>query len=133
MKVDKKDQKLLAIWAADCAERVLPYFEKEYPKDERPRKAIESARKWVRTGVFRIADVRKAALDAHAAARESSVPAATFAARSAGQAASVPHVVLHARAAASYALKAFENPDEESEWQLKHLPKHLHSMINSSQ
>jgi len=38
---DKKDQKMLALWAADCAERVLPLFEKEYPKDPRPRKAIE--------------------------------------------------------------------------------------------
>jgi len=129
MKVDKQDQKLLAIWAADCAERVLGYFEKEYPNDERPRKAIEYARKWVRTGVLKMAYVRKAALDAHAAARDSQVPTATFAARSAGQAASVPHVAGHARAAASYALKAVENPDEEREWQLKHLPKHLHSII----
>jgi hypothetical protein len=128
VKIDKQDQKLLAICAANCAERVLPYFEKEYPKDNRPRKAMEACREWVRTGVFKMADVRKTALAAHAAARDSQVPAATFAARSAGQAASVSHVAGHARAAASYALKAVENPDEEREWQLKHLPKHLHSI-----
>jgi len=38
----------LALWAADCAERVLPYFEEKYPRDDRPRKAIEAARAWAR-------------------------------------------------------------------------------------
>ena len=31
----KKNQKFLALWAADCAEHVLPFFEKEYPEDDR--------------------------------------------------------------------------------------------------
>jgi hypothetical protein len=26
------DKKTLAIWAIDCTERVLPYFEKQFPK-----------------------------------------------------------------------------------------------------
>lgn len=40
----------LAIWAADCDERVLPYFEEKYPEDNRPRKANEACRTWARTG-----------------------------------------------------------------------------------
>ncbi|MEK6236886.1 MAG: TIGR02996 domain-containing protein, partial [Planctomycetales bacterium] len=32
------------LFAADCAERVLPLFEAVYPDDDRPRKAIEAAR-----------------------------------------------------------------------------------------
>jgi hypothetical protein len=32
-------------FAVYCAEYVLPIFEKEYPKDDRPRKAIEAAKK----------------------------------------------------------------------------------------
>ena len=32
--------------ACDFAEAVLPIFEKKYPKDDRPRKAIEAARKY---------------------------------------------------------------------------------------
>ncbi|MCI0553995.1 MAG: hypothetical protein L0287_23855 [Anaerolineae bacterium] len=43
-KYDKQDQRLMVTWAADCAERVLPVFEKAYPKDDRPRKAIEACR-----------------------------------------------------------------------------------------
>ena len=40
MKVAEQDHRALALWAADCAERVLPYFEELYPGDDRPRKAI---------------------------------------------------------------------------------------------
>ncbi|TME87799.1 MAG: hypothetical protein E6I52_30300, partial [Chloroflexi bacterium] len=40
------DHHLLAVWAADCAEHVLHYFEQARPGDERPRRAIELARAW---------------------------------------------------------------------------------------
>jgi hypothetical protein len=134
-KFNKQDQRSLAIWAADCAERVLPFFEKAYPKDDRPRKAIEACRTWVRTGVFKMADIRKAALEAHAAAREAKEnDAACFAARAAGQAVATAHVPQHAFGAAYYALKivAAANPTntgiklaKESNWQSRHLSKNL--------
>jgi len=76
-----------------------------------------------------MAEVRKAALDAHAAARESKVPSATFAARAAGQAASVPHVAGHAPGASYYALKAVEEKESELKWELGRLPKHLHKIL----
>ena len=38
------DHRLLALWAADCAEHVLHLFEAEQPSDPRPRRAIEHAR-----------------------------------------------------------------------------------------
>jgi hypothetical protein len=34
------------LFACDCAEHVLPIFEKECPEDKRPRQAIETARKF---------------------------------------------------------------------------------------
>ena len=37
---------LLALWAAECAEHVLPLFEAEQPDDRRPREAIEATRAW---------------------------------------------------------------------------------------
>lgn len=93
----KQDQGLLAIWAADCAERVLPFFEKACPEDVRPRKAIEACRAWAGTGVFRMADIRRASLAAHAAARDvKENNAACFAARAAGQAVATAHVPQHA-------------------------------------
>jgi hypothetical protein len=39
-----EDRRLVALWAADCAERVLPLFEAKAPSDTRPRKAIEGTR-----------------------------------------------------------------------------------------
>ncbi|MEJ2151245.1 MAG: hypothetical protein P8Z40_17525 [Chloroflexota bacterium] len=67
--VEQTDQKTLAVWAVDCAMRVLPYFEEAYPDDRRPRQAVETLQEWIRTGVFKMAVIRKASLDSHAAAR----------------------------------------------------------------
>ena len=97
--------KALALWAADCAERVLVNFENELPTDDRPRKAIEAARSWVR-GELAMTKCREVAFAAHAAARETNCPSATFAARAAGHAAATAHVADHARHAAAYAIKS---------------------------
>ena len=97
----------IALRAASRAEKVLPYFEKKYPKDSRPRKAVEALRAWARTGVFSMKTIRKASLDAHAAARKAPEnSAARAAARAAGQAAAVAHVVTHAGGVEYYAKKA---------------------------
>jgi immunity protein 5 of polymorphic toxin system len=134
-KYDRPDQRLMAAWAADCAERVLPFFEKANPKDDRPRKAIEACRTWVRTGLFRMADIRGASLGAHAAAREAKEDArACFAARAAGQAVATAHVPQHAFGAAYYALRAIGAADpahagvkvaKERNWQARHIPAKL--------
>ena len=78
------DHHLLAVWAADCAEHVLHYFEQARPGDERPRRAIELARAWAR-GEIRMTPARTAAGHANAAARDLS-GAAREAAHAAGQA-----------------------------------------------
>ena len=140
-KYSKPDQKLLAIWAANCAERVLPFFERMYPEDNRPRKAIEVLRNWIKTGVFQMSEIRGASLAAHAAARnvkDNSV--ACFAARAAGQAVATAHVPQHAYGSSYYSLKATiaANPVnsevkalQEYNWQSKHLPKRLRQEIMS--
>lgn len=125
------EKRTLAIWAADCAERVLPHFEQK-SKDVRPRQAIEACREWVRSGIFRMKDVRAASLGAHAAARAVETEnTARSAARAAGQAMATAHVPDHAIAAAIYAATAVRDaspPAEaaaatlrEREWQLDHL------------
>jgi hypothetical protein len=137
--LDKQDHISLALWAADCAEHVLPYFEQEYPDDDRPVKAIDACRTWVRTGIFQMAQIRGVSLAAHAAAREAKGNnPACFAARAAGQAVATAHVPQHAFGAAYYALKAVAaaNPDnaeakavKELDWQAKHLPTHLEQEV----
>jgi len=131
---DKKD---LAVWAVDCARRVLTYFEEKYQEDPRPRHALEVLQKWIETGVFRMAEIRKASLDAHAAAREVGEDSpARSAARAAGQAVATAHVKTHSIAVARYAQQAVyravvaggaEVADvdaavaREREWQYRHL------------
>ena len=79
-KWQKKDSVELAIYAARL---VLKYFEKKYPKDKQPRKAIEAAEKYVKnpTEKNRLA-ARAAAGDAARAARAAAW-AAAWAARAA--------------------------------------------------
>lgn len=43
--VEGKDKEI-RLFAADCAEFILPLYEKCYPNDDRPRKAIQSARNY---------------------------------------------------------------------------------------
>ena len=130
--VSKTDHKTLAIWAIDCAERVMPYFEEKYPQDHRPRQAIEALKTWIDTGVFKMAVIRKASLDAHAAAREVGEEGpARSAARAAGQAVATAHVPRHAYGPAMYAQQAIHratNPSDadaaiakERDWQYQHL------------
>ncbi len=135
-KYSKDDQRIMAQWAADCTERVLPFFEDIYTDDTRPRKALETCRTWIRTGVFRMADIRVASLAAHAAARNAKEnPEACFAARAAGQAVATAHVPQHAYGGAFYALKAiaannsYEAVLKEYDWQSEHLAKHLRQKI----
>lgn len=105
--VIETDQKTLAVWAIDCAERVLPYFEKKFPDDPRPRNALETLRAWISTGVFHMAEIRGASLASHAAARDvgEDTPARS-AARATGQAVATAHVSTHSLGAAIYAQQA---------------------------
>lgn len=106
-KFSKADQRLMATWALDCAERVLPLFEQVSPQDDRPRKAIETGRKWVEDGIFSMPVIRSASLSAHSSAKEVDPKSpACFAAHAAGQAVAIAHVPQHAYGGAYYALKA---------------------------
>jgi len=112
-KVTLQDQKALALWAADCAEQVLFYFEKECPKDTNPRKAIEAARKWA-CGEITVGEARKAAFASHSSARSVKNTSAVAAARSAAHAAATAHVASHAPHAAEYAFKAVKSTNFKS-------------------
>lgn len=117
------DQKTAALWAADCAEHVLPLFESEY-QDLWPEKAVGAARGWAR-GEISVKDAREAAFGAHGAARDAGDGAAGYAARAAGHAAASAHVKGHAIHAADYAVKAAaaasgdpeKAAEKEREWQ----------------
>lgn len=135
------DHQLLALWAAACADHVLPLFELVQPADPRPRQAIEQARAWVR-GDSPMMQARAAAGHAMAAARELR-GAARHAAFAAGQAAAVAHVAAHELGAAAYAIKAAQaaatQNDQhqaaqlECQWQRAQLPAAIRELVLDDQ
>ncbi len=135
------DHQRLALWAAACAEHVLPLFESVQPEDPRPRQAIEMARAWVR-GEVTMTQSRAAGGHAMGAARDLS-GAARHAAYAAGQAAVVAHVAAHELGAAAYAIKAARAavPKGEAEragrrecqWQRDQLPEAIRELVLDDQ
>ena len=125
------DKKILAMWAMDCAQRILPYFEEKYPNDDRPQQALRTLREWIDTGIFRMSVIRKASLDSHAAAREVGQDnPARSAARACGQAVATAHVKTHSLGSAIYALQAIHRVtnsikavEQERAWQYRRLLK----------
>jgi immunity protein 5 of polymorphic toxin system len=132
---------LLALWAAVCAEHVLPLFASSRPDDPRPQRAIEHARAWVR-GEVTMMQARAAGGHAMGAARDLS-GAARFAAYAAGQAGAVAHVAAHELGAAAYAIKAVRAaaPKGEAEprgrlecrWQRDQLPTVIRALVLDDQ
>ena len=135
------DHHLLAQWAADCAQHVLHLFEEVQPDDDRPRRAIDSARAWTR-GEITMTQSRAAGGHAMAAARELS-GAARHAAFAAGQAAAVAHVAPHELGAAAYAIKAARAAAPagqaeaagrlECKWQRAQLPDAIRDLVLDDQ
>ena len=96
-----------ALLAVVQARRVLPLFEREHPRDPRPRAAIAAIQAWAEgKRELGMAEVRKLSLAAHAAARAARTDAARFAARAAGHAVATWHVPTHAMGVPIYAAKA---------------------------
>jgi hypothetical protein len=102
-------------YAAECARRALPLFEKHLPHDTRPREAIEAAYAFAK-GKRRSNDLRQGAWAALRAAKEATDLAAREAARAACQAAGTAflhpiadaHQVKHLFGSAAYLAHAEE-------------------------
>jgi hypothetical protein len=135
------DHRLLALWAASCAEHILDLFESAKPKDPRPRQAIEHARAWVR-GEVDMSQARAAGGHAMGAARDLR-GAPRLAAYAAGQAGAVAHVAAHELGAAAYAIKsaraAAPQGEEEAagrlecQWQRDQLPEAIRELVLDDQ
>jgi len=135
------DHRLLALWAAACAEHVLDLFESARPDDPRPRQAIEHTRAWVR-GEIMMTQSRTSAGHANGAARDLR-GAARYAAYAAAQAAAVAHVAAHELGAAAYAIKAARAGAPEGEgdgagrregrWQRDQLPEAIRALVLDDQ
>lgn len=131
--LQRVDHVVLARWAADCAEQVLPLFTR-HCDDDRPRRAIHTARSWA-DGSVTTGAAMKASVAAHAAARAAGDAAAVAAARASGHAVATAHAADHSMGALLYALKALEAAGLPSARELKSrlakLPPHLRPQVSS--
>ncbi len=132
------DRRIVASWAADCAERALPCFEADSPGDDRPRALIERARAFARgelgagEGIRRRFEGGVPLTEVRSAAGRSAVQAA-------GQAAAVCHMGAHALGAAAYAARArsLAGPertgavDDEIDWQAAHMSDAVRAALRS--
>ena len=125
----------LALWAASCAERVLPLFQESYPSVLGPSQAVDATRIWARGGMTMM-EARSFAYAAHAAAREVE-GAAREVARACGHAVATAHMADHELGAAFYALRAIQLafPDQpekvaaERAWQKEALTEDIRELV----
>ncbi|WP_374628679.1 putative immunity protein [Frankia sp. AgPm24] len=135
--LSEADRRLVAAWAADCAERVLGLFEAEAPKDDRPRAAIARTRAFSRGELNTAEEIRRRFMGG-VDAGDVKAPAAAAAARAAGQAVAICHMGAHALGAAAYAAKAAGlapgRPgavEDELRWQLDHMTAEVRAALRA--
>lgn len=136
--LSEADRRLVAAWAADCAERVLGLFEAEAPDDGRPRALIARTRAFAR-GELNTAEEIRRRFAGGVGPGDVKGPAAATAARAAGQAVAICHMGAHALSAAAYAAIAVghANPDrpeavaDEIRWQLDHMSAEVRAALRA--
>lgn len=130
----EEDRRLVAGWAADCAEHVLHLFEADAPDDARARDGIERTRAFARGDVDAAGQIRLRFV-AGRAAQTATSPPGRAAARAAGQASGVAHMGAHALGAAAYAATAAElaapghGGADESAWQLTRMSEPVRAAL----
>jgi hypothetical protein len=136
--LSEADRRVVAAWAADCAEHVLSLFLAEAPEDDRPRALIARARAYARGELDTAGEIRRRFVGGVGAA-DVTAPAAAAAARAAGQAAAVCHMGAHALGAAGYAARAVALSDpsrpeaitEEIQWQLERMSAEVRNALRA--
>lgn len=106
--VEKQLHRTLVVWALECAQPYLAFFEAARPEEGRPRQALETAGRWAR-GQAKMPEAKKAIHAAHSAAAavgDATPQAAALmaAGRALGHAAATVHVETHALELAFYGL-----------------------------
>ena len=136
--LSEADRRVVAAWAADCAEHVAELFRAEAPDDDRVVVLLARARAFAR-GELRTADEIRRRFVGGVGAGDVTAPAAVAAARAAGQAVAVCHMGAHALGAAAYAARAAALADpsrpeaatEEVHWQLEHMSAEVRDALRA--
>lgn len=119
-------------WACACARHIMKILNNN---DDRLVNVLLTAEKWL-NGYATAGEARKAALEAHSVANESSDPVTSAIARAVGHAAATAHMADHSLGPALYGLRALKKAGkpviEERQWQNEQLPPEVRDLILTS-
>lgn len=115
--VEEQLHRTLVLWALDCAEPYLAFFEANQPGESCPRNALETADGWAR-GRVKMPDAKRAIHAAHSAAgavgdKTRHAASVMAAGRAIGHAAATVHVETHGLGLVLYGLTAISYSVEE--------------------
>lgn len=103
--IRQQPHRVLVDWAFTCVERPLEILEAHLPREDRPRTAVETCRRWA-AGEVKMPQAKRALLQAHQAAKGLDSPEDIALCHAVGQACAVVHVETHAIGLPIYELTA---------------------------
>lgn len=135
--LSETDRRLVAAWAADCAERALDLL--ETPEEHHSRALIGRTRAFARGELDTAEEIRRRFRGRMIGSGSVTTPALAAAAKAAGQAVAICHMGAHALGAAAYAVEAVSlaNPDrqgaveKEIRWQLDHMSPDVRAALRT--
>ena len=105
----------LVLWAIEFAEETVGVLEKKYPHEDRPRSALEAAKRWA-AGDVKMRAAQRAILNCHAFAKEIINPEDIAMCHAVGQACGVVHTPRHALGYPIYDLTAIVYREGSALW-----------------
>jgi len=103
--IELQKHRTLIMWAFDCVQIPLATFEKKYPNEYRPRKALELCKDWAK-GMIKMPIAKRAILEAHTVAKEIDDNEDVALVHAIGQGVATVHVETHALGLVFYELSA---------------------------
>ena len=128
--IKNTNSKVLARWAIDCLERILPLFEEKYPNEKIPRTAVNTLKSWINDEIT-MWEARKYCYVVLKLARdlESVDKASCQIVRATSHCLATCHVKTHSEGTSIYVRSALqylypndiELLDSEKKWHINHL------------
>ncbi len=131
------EHKILAIWAIDCLNRILPLFRNKYPEETIPDTAVYTLNKWINDAI-KMWDARKYTYTVLALAKSMGKDDKPYSqiVRAASHCLATCHVPTHSEGTAMYVVSAIklmnlgknnvlELMEDERIWQINHLKELL--------
>lgn len=143
VKQNSNEHKILALWAIDCLNRILPSFEKKYPNETILQTAVDTLKKWINSEI-KMWDARKYTYTVLTLAKtiEKNDKPYSQIVRATSHCLATCHVPTHSEGTAMYVVSAIrllnesredviDLMEDERRWQINHLKKLMNNQLSS--